>query len=96
MLSGAPPAAHSSLKISCSTMLAPRPPWARGQVMPAQPPSCSVRCQAFEVVDALRRRARRALRLDGEEAGEGGVEPAADVAAEGLLGGGEAEVHGRC
>ena len=37
--------ASSSLKIACSTRVAPRPPYSFGHETPAQPPSCSLRCQ---------------------------------------------------
>src|SRR2546423_1290798 len=36
----------SSLKIACSTSVAPRPPYSCGQEMPAQPASLSARCQS--------------------------------------------------
>ena len=36
----------SSLKIACSTSVAPRPPYSFGHDTPAHPASCSLRCQA--------------------------------------------------
>src|SRR6185437_2532678 len=36
----------SSLKIACSTSVAPRPPYSVGHETPAHPASCSLRCQA--------------------------------------------------
>ena len=43
-----PNCACSWLKITCSIDLPPRPPYSLGQVMPAQPPSNSVRCHRWQ------------------------------------------------
>ena len=45
MRCGALARASSSWKMACCISVAPRPPYCRGQEMPAHPPSKSVRCQ---------------------------------------------------
>ena len=47
-IGGAPARASSCQKITCCIRLAPRPPYSRGQEMPAQPPSYSVFCHDLE------------------------------------------------
>ena len=45
--SGAWARAASSLKMTCSVSVAPRPPYSLGHDSPAQPPSYSWRCQSL-------------------------------------------------
>ena len=47
-IGGAPARAISCQKITCCIRLAPRPPYSRGQEMPAQPPSYSVCCHDLQ------------------------------------------------
>src|SRR6185295_9515531 len=44
IIGGAPTRVYSSAKTSCSSGVAPRPPYSRGQWRPAQPPSKSLPC----------------------------------------------------
>src|SRR5215510_11523201 len=44
IIGGAPTRVYSSAKRNCSTGVAPRPPYSRGQWSPAQPPSKRRRC----------------------------------------------------
>ena len=53
-IGGAPARAISCQKITCCIRLAPRPPYARGQEMPAQPPSYSVFCHVSGTQNARR------------------------------------------
>src|SRR6202012_1418345 len=43
---GASWAAASPVKIACSIIVAPRPPYSFGQEIPAQPAACSLRCHS--------------------------------------------------
>ena len=69
----------SSLKIACSTSVAPRPPYSLGHETPAQPASFSLRCQAL-------RNSNAASSPAGSRPGLLASQPAAQLVAEGLLG----------
>ena len=87
--------AYSSWKITCCVSEAPRPPHSRGQPMQAQPACPSRRSQA-------RRSSTSAFSLPGppaprsarELAAELALEPAGDLAPEGLVFVAEVQVHG--